>query len=156
MNYQEEVDKIITDVEQKLETLKNVYRLQQKFEVDMPYKGDWCFFWDGDATFESGEPIIVGRFLQRAFNGYVACNSTRVWDNCRKIKPEDFGWTLDGKPDWKDAPEWAKYLAMDRDGRWYWYESEAYTNNGRWCTPGKIQLASKRPDWEKTLESRPE
>lgn len=28
------------------------------------------------------------------------------------------------KPDWKDAPEWANWLAMDEDGYWYWYELE--------------------------------
>jgi len=26
------------------------------------------------------------------------------------------------KPDWKEAPEWAKWLAMDGDGYWGWYE----------------------------------
>ena len=28
------------------------------------------------------------------------------------------------KPDWKDAPEWAMWLAMDGDGWWGWYEEE--------------------------------
>lgn len=28
------------------------------------------------------------------------------------------------KPDWKDAPEWANWLAMDSDGIWWWYENE--------------------------------
>ncbi len=28
------------------------------------------------------------------------------------------------KPDWKDAPEWANWLAMDGDGVWFWYELE--------------------------------
>lgn len=28
------------------------------------------------------------------------------------------------KPDWKDAPEWAKWLVMDGDGWWYWSEDE--------------------------------
>ena len=26
------------------------------------------------------------------------------------------------KPDWKDAPEWANYLAMDGDGFWCFYQ----------------------------------
>lgn len=26
-------------------------------------------------------------------------------------------------PSWSDAPEWAKFLAQDRSGRWYWYET---------------------------------
>jgi len=30
------------------------------------------------------------------------------------------------KPDWKDAPEWANYLAMDSDNNWYWYEFEPW------------------------------
>jgi hypothetical protein len=28
------------------------------------------------------------------------------------------------KPDWKDAPEWANWLAMDEDGEWFWRESK--------------------------------
>ena len=26
------------------------------------------------------------------------------------------------KPDWKDAPEWANYLAMDNSGEWWAHE----------------------------------
>jgi hypothetical protein len=26
------------------------------------------------------------------------------------------------KPDWKDAPEWAAFVAQDADGDWYWFE----------------------------------
>ena len=25
------------------------------------------------------------------------------------------------KPDWKDAPEWANYLAQDKNGEWTWF-----------------------------------
>jgi hypothetical protein len=25
------------------------------------------------------------------------------------------------KPDWKDAPDWANWLAMDADGTWVWF-----------------------------------
>ncbi len=28
------------------------------------------------------------------------------------------------KPDWKDAPEWAQWLAVDPDGSWFWFEKE--------------------------------
>ena len=27
-------------------------------------------------------------------------------------------------PDWKDAPEWAQWLAMEAGGGWYWFENE--------------------------------
>lgn len=54
------------------------------------------------------------------------------------------------KPNWKNAPEWANYLAMDYDRRWYWYESlpefffEAWSSRGgRWdvarCTKDKSE-----------------
>jgi len=25
------------------------------------------------------------------------------------------------KPDWKDAPEWANYLAKDENSEWWWF-----------------------------------
>lgn len=28
------------------------------------------------------------------------------------------------KPEWVSAPEWANYIAMDRDGQWFWFENE--------------------------------
>jgi hypothetical protein len=28
------------------------------------------------------------------------------------------------KPDWKDAPKWAQWLAMDSDGEWWWFEEK--------------------------------
>jgi hypothetical protein len=161
MNYQEEVDKIMKEAEQRLETLENVYRLQQKYEADGPYKGDWCFFWDNIATFESGEPVTVGRFLRRASNGYSACNSLKVWDHCRKAKLEDFGWKLN-KPDWKDAPDWAQYLAQDNNDGWWWFEKEPDKSKDveAWdiCIPfgGKYQKAAYNTNWLETLESRPE
>lgn len=41
------------------------------------------------------------------------------------------------KPDWKDAPEWANYLAMDNDCEWYWFESEpAWMLAGYWQSNG--------------------
>lgn len=28
------------------------------------------------------------------------------------------------KPEWKTAPEWANYVAMDACGKWFWFENE--------------------------------
>jgi len=28
------------------------------------------------------------------------------------------------KPDWKDAPDWAQWLAIDELGEWWWFEFE--------------------------------
>lgn len=49
------------------------------------------------------------------------------------------------KPDWKDAPPWAQWLAMDSDGEWHWFEEEPFISLGHcWdCIEGRMQLAGK-------------
>ncbi len=73
------------------------------------------------------------------------------------------------KPDWKAAPEWASYLAMDADGRWFWYEyAPSYLRStwdmwtelwvwtkhwdGRVCYAGKLALDEVSAS---SLEARP-
>ena len=61
------------------------------------------------------------------------------------------------KPDWSEAPEWARYLAQDKDGEWYWFECEPEIRSDYWnldrCV-GKSEQATKEA-WTLTLESRP-
>jgi len=38
---------------------------------------------------------------------------------------------IENKPEWKDAPKWANYLAMDGDGQWFWYEKQPTWDNSR-------------------------
>ncbi len=70
---------------------------------------------------------------------------------------------MNDKPDWKDAPEWARFLAMDQDGDWYWYEDKPFVNNNSWqgtqiwTGTRRTQLAKKSSSrWEETLEERPQ
>lgn len=62
------------------------------------------------------------------------------------------------KPDWKDAPEWANWLAMDPDGGWCWFEKEPWYSHSNSCwfhvIPSKYQEAQEA-DREKHLEQRP-
>ena len=63
------------------------------------------------------------------------------------------------KPDWKDAPEWVKYLAMDEDGTWYWYGKEPIAHYNCWAVPNEInsmQADIDTSNWRDTLEQRPE
>ena len=67
------------------------------------------------------------------------------------------------KPDWKDAPEWANYLAMDSDEEWYWHEMEpwigAYTDTypDTWQSNGHSDVACDNAYYvaANTLEKRP-
>jgi len=62
------------------------------------------------------------------------------------------------KPDWKDAPPWAQWLAMDADGEWYWYEKEPGKRISMFGScGGLIEHASiDAINWRETLEQRPE
>jgi len=61
------------------------------------------------------------------------------------------------KPDWKDAPEWANWLAMDKDGCWEWYEVEPIKLGDCYFPKhGDARNAGKCSEfWEKSLEKRP-
>jgi hypothetical protein len=65
------------------------------------------------------------------------------------------------KPDWKDAPNWAKYLAQDMDWQWGWYENKPrispYSHTWFW-EDGEWQEAipvAENKEWKETLEPRP-
>lgn len=60
------------------------------------------------------------------------------------------------KPDWKDAPEWANWLAMDADGKWYWYENNPKKRLVTWKRNGeKMQATFNVLGWEESKEKRP-
>lgn len=60
------------------------------------------------------------------------------------------------KPDWSEAPEWAKFAAADVDGEWYWYERKPKIyENKFWEARGRVNQISNLIGFESTLEPRP-
>lgn len=61
------------------------------------------------------------------------------------------------RPDWKDAPEWAQYMAQDSDGDWYWYENLPTAKLATWIGwEGRMEFAlDGESAWRETLEARP-
>lgn len=65
------------------------------------------------------------------------------------------------KPDWKDAPEWARWLAQDKGGRWVWFEYKPRVpvgaNDWRQGTrPGFWEYVDEvNEGFQNTLERRP-
>lgn len=61
-------------------------------------------------------------------------------------------------PDWKDAPEWAQWVAQDEDGDWYWYENKPRLFDKHWMIDGgKTEFKFfdiHTPDWRETLQER--
>ena len=71
------------------------------------------------------------------------------------------------KPDWKNAPEWANWLAQDEDGPWYWFQSkpepmkrEGFFSPSEDLVEGYQCKLAKRGEfnaqWVTTREARPE
>ena len=61
------------------------------------------------------------------------------------------------KPDWNDAPEWANYVAMDKNGDWFWYEYEPLLtpgSHGFYVHTGKNGRVEKK-NWQESLQKRP-
>jgi hypothetical protein len=59
------------------------------------------------------------------------------------------------KPNWKDAPDFARYLAMDGNGDWYWYEAEPQMGEIGWGVDNGRHCHAGNGDWRSTLEERP-
>lgn len=60
------------------------------------------------------------------------------------------------KPDWKDAPEWASYLAMDQSGDWYWFEARPFQIGHEWSGgAGNMEFTGTCTPWSATMCSRP-
>lgn len=59
------------------------------------------------------------------------------------------------KPLWNSAPKWAKYLAMDGNEEWHWYELEPKWDEvlNEWMTPGRYDKAEYKVG-NGTLEER--
>lgn len=81
------------------------------------------------------------------------------------IDPADVDISDNSHPRWKDAPDWANYLAQDGDGSWYWYEHPIYAHedDDAWYEQkgfdGRIddagEDAERNPDWRNTRHARP-
>jgi hypothetical protein len=56
------------------------------------------------------------------------------------------------------APVWAKYLAMDSDGRWFWHEFKPSAGVSAWLNKGGIKFTGEngKPSdaWKESLIER--
>ncbi len=62
------------------------------------------------------------------------------------------------KPRWEDSPEWAQYLAMDKDCSWAWFQDrpEKDMEGAGWAEGTRWEPAKTKPRrWFHTLERRP-
>jgi hypothetical protein len=65
---------------------------------------------------------------------------------------------MNSKPNWKDLPKEAKYIAQDKNGDWFWFDNKPTIKEtvGEWrVTEGKCVLIPTLVNgWVDTLEER--
>lgn len=59
------------------------------------------------------------------------------------------------KPDWKDAPVWARYLMRAVNGAWWWLECEPLWRDRQWFRIEGMQERAEEGDYKPVLEERP-
>lgn len=62
------------------------------------------------------------------------------------------------KPDWKDAPKWAQWLAQDEDGEWRWHSMKPEIGHREWISASTWIIdacTARNNNWRDTLERRP-
>ena len=65
------------------------------------------------------------------------------------------------QPDWSEAPEWAKWWAMDRDGESYYFKCKPEMKLVTWIPTGTtnhvfLTQSNYQGDWKDSLRERPE
>ena len=58
------------------------------------------------------------------------------------------------KPNWKDAPDWANWLAMNEDGAWTWFEEKPNPRVISWASLHPYSSNSEVTIFD-TLEEKP-
>ena len=62
------------------------------------------------------------------------------------------------KPEWKDLPEWADYMAQDEGGEWWCYSSKPELRTTEWdVLPGDSRRKRLSvTNWKESLQERPQ
>ena len=56
---------------------------------------------------------------------------------------------------WKDAPDWANFIAIDDDGCITWFENRPSHNDSFWYPDGGRYGTESLDGWQSTLQERP-
>lgn len=101
---------------------------------------------------------ILDKYADRDPRHYTIADTKVASEQCGQVEAKN-----EEPSQWVKPPEWANFLAMDKNGTWAWFENEPYpTNIGAWVgIKDGGRYVAKQPqsrtaeDWTKTLSRRP-
>src|SRR5687768_11326912 len=129
----------------------------------------WAKFWavdkNGKCYWYKEKPFIgLSMWIPvEAGEGNVLMTKTTLpysgsWKESLQERPETDTYT----PDWSSAPRWAKFWAMDSDGRCFFYKISPYLASDMWrCTEDNefqidtVSSPKSIKNWKESLQERP-
>lgn len=106
------------------------------------------------------QPVVVGLTDEQVdkfatWYGLSTTEQRRLYCDLKKfLLTQTFALPQQLKPSWESAPDWANWLAQDKDNQWLWYEDKPYPKAGNWYQDRRSTLV-KFKNWTQTLEQRP-
>ncbi len=140
-------------------------------ETDLDWLARNVHVWDGNFGFivmlkmKNGDNLYMHTRDGSKYHPYC------MWNAVLNAKPYSKAqWLarraeLQNKPSWKDAPEWAEWLAQDAaadgTGAWWWYRTMPIKGERTWSSKGESSRPTQERgevlgDWRDTLERRQE
>jgi len=128
--------------------------MNETIEFEIEAKGDSdCAF---GQTATQNIPLVNGAEMHMIL-------ASRVQDVCYRVTIVPLEPETELFSDWDEAPDWAKWIAQDKDGTWIGFENppkDPIADDGMWrSSTGRwdsVVSGRPRPDWRDTLQKRPE
>ena len=99
-----------------------------------------------------------------AFDAWTLADAMQAEADKRAVKLPDVFFDTnqneEWQPDWSQAPEWAKYFAMDEDGGFYYFEESPFMAVRSWQPQPHGELDETfdhgyKGNWQDSLRKRP-
>lgn len=108
---------------------------------------------------------IIDKYADRDPRHYTIADTKAASEQCKSVEEAAESKVI---PEWSyrlNAPETANFLAMDKDGKWHWFDDEPYINGSDEWIRSKTgndyflkadDLFRHTDDWTKSLFRRPQ
>lgn len=104
--------------------------LSEQMEIDFDNYKEYTFLHYEKLIQKVWYPLENNSELEWIFKSYPKCIRRK------EIKYDTLEFKIK-KPDWKDSPDWAKYLTFDTEQMWMWHQSKPLLDRGLWFSGGQ-------------------
>ena len=157
MTKKEQARKELDEIMRHAEMLKAIID-EPESDPRLAWIGKWGFYSDDDPECPDDGFLrrLEGIDPGRKGGDFIAFDEV-CYLYFRPATPEELGAPASIEPDWSEAPDWARYWAMDADGFQWWYAEKPSRLATCWNSGGReARLPERVLGWRNTLRERPE